>query len=1113
MRFVKGVQRLTRSKTGTRQSPGRFLRTVFLWSICIQAGVWAAVVDPVGALDGVGPPFQIGKEHGYCPAQGRQELPAVAFDGTNYMVVWQDNRRGSWEIRGARVDRSGTVLDPAGIVISTGIGSEKDPAIAFDGTNYMVVWQDNRSGSWDIYGVRVDRSGTVLDPDSIAIATGTDGRYEPAIASDGMNYMVAWTEEVGDSAYDIHGARVSAGGILLDPEALVLSTAAGSQRNPAVTFDGTDYMVVWEDGRNGTSSYDIYGARLNVGGSLIDPEGIAISTAAGGQWNPAIAFDGTNYMVAWEDGRSGSYSYDIYSARIDLSGTVLDLGGIAVVTTRDDQRHPAISFGGTSYMLIWADGRAGSWDTWAARVSVVGSVLDPGGVPIANSAGDQWDTAVAFGGTNYMVVWAGAPSGFDSSIYGARVDRSGSTLDPTGIAVSTEEAGDQGDIAIAFDGTNYMVVWREACGGFHDIYGARIDRAGNVLDPGGIVISNAPGDQSNPDIASNGTNYMVVWEEERDGRSGIYATRVDRSGKVLDPRRMAISTESGEKWDPAIASDGTNYMVVWTYFGTEYPNSHYDIHGARVDPSGKVLGAPVIVISTRGDYPEFPAGGPQQYPAIVFNGTDYMVVWADARKISYIDAIYGTRVDGSGMVLDPGGIAISPENRICTLPAIATDGTSCMVIYWCLGRGIEGTRVDRSGISLDPDGIAISDLNYYSAIAFDGTNYMVVWSENRGGLDYDIYGARIDRSGAVLDTLGIALCTEQFDQGGARLASGSCGQALMAYSSFTPSPNGGENRIWGDFLDTTPLDETPPEITVGIHQNPELTAELDIYLIASEAVQDTSVWLGINGTPLSVVAVDTLRSVFCASYRLSVPGTVSVCGRARDVCGNAAEKTRSFGAGLISAGQGGHVVAPGGRVSLRCPAHSMDKDSYILILADEPSSGSVEDSVAARFTLSPSAMRLKSSGVLNVKLTQTNLWPQLWREGICGWEEMQSSYDQSTGCLSAYVDSLGGYKVLLGPAGPRVGGIPFLCSIIPNPFSELTHVRYQLPAASEVHLAVYDGAGRLVRTLLEDERSPGRHIESWDGRDAEGDAVSSGVYFIRLVAGSEGISKKCVLVR
>jgi len=1104
MRFVKGVQRLTRSKTGTRQSPGRFLRTVFLWSICIQAGVWAAAVDPVEALDGVGPPFQIGKEHGYCPAQGRQELPAVAFDGTNYMVVWQDNRRGSWEIRGARVDRSGTVLDPAGIVISTGIGSEKDPAIAFDGTNYMVVWQDNRSGSWDIYGVRVDRSGTVLDPDSIAIATGTDGRYEPAIASDGTNYMVVWTEGVGDSAYDIHGARVSAGGILLDPEALALSTAAGSQRNPAVTFDGTDYMVVWEDGRNGTSSYDIYGARLNVGGSLIDPEGIAISTAAGGQWNPAIAFDGTNYMVAWEDGRSGSYSLDIYSARIDLSGTVLDLGGIAVVTTRDDQRHPAISFGGTSYMVVWADGRAGSWDTWAARVSVVGIVLDPGGVPIANSAGHQWETAVVFGGANYMVVWAGGPSGFDSSIYGARVDRSGSTLDATGIVVSTEEADDQKNIAIAFDGTNYMVVWREACGGSHDIYAARIDRAGNVLDPDGIVISNAPGDETNPDIASNGTNYMVVWEEERDGRSGIYGARVDRSGKVLDSRGIAISTEPGEEWDPAIASDGTNYMVVWMHYRV-YSPTNYDIHGARVDPSGYVLDGAAIAISNEREY--------EHSPAIAFDGDNYMVVWYGDAPPVCPPTVRGTRVDRWGTVLDLGGKAISPEWRGGgSPPSIDSDGTQYMVV-WHYGGSINGARVDHSGTVLDPDGIVISYANYCATVAFDGTNFMVLWSDKRSGSDYDIYGARIDRSGAVLDTLGIALCTEQFDQDGARLASGSCGQALMAYSSFTPSANGGASRIWGDFLDTTPLDETPPEITVSIHQNPELTAELDIYLIASETVQDTSVWLGVEGTPLSVSATDTTGNVYCASYRLLAPGTVSVCGRARDICGNPAEETRSFGAGPISAGQGGHVTAPDGRVSLRCPAHSVNKDSYILILPDESSSGSAGDSVAAGFTLSPSAMQLQSPGVLNVKITQTDLWPQLWHEGILGWEQIQCSYDEAAGNLSALVYRLGRYKIVLGSADIGASEVPFLCSIIPNPSSEVAHVRYHLPVPGAVRLAIYDGRGRLVKTLFEDERAPGWHIESWDGRDAEGKAMPSGVYFIRLVAGSEGISKKCVLVR
>ena len=121
------------------------------------------------------------------PLGGQAPRPGVAFDGTNYLVVWTDSREGGPKVYGARVSPGGTVLDQDGFAISAAGGSE--PAVAFDGTNYLVVWSNQAS----IIGARVDPGGTVLDPGGITISTRPNHlQYEPTLAFDGTNYLVVW---------------------------------------------------------------------------------------------------------------------------------------------------------------------------------------------------------------------------------------------------------------------------------------------------------------------------------------------------------------------------------------------------------------------------------------------------------------------------------------------------------------------------------------------------------------------------------------------------------------------------------------------------------------------------------------------------------------------------------------------------------------------------------------------------------------------------------------------------------------------------------------------------------------------------------------------------------
>jgi FlgD Ig-like domain len=72
----------------------------------------------------------------------------------------------------------------------------------------------------------------------------------------------------------------------------------------------------------------------------------------------------------------------------------------------------------------------------------------------------------------------------------------------------------------------------------------------------------------------------------------------------------------------------------------------------------------------------------------------------------------------------------------------------------------------------------------------------------------------------------------------------------------------------------------------------------------------------------------------------------------------------------------------------------------------------------------------------------------------------------------------------------------------PNPFADRTTLSYTLPSAAPVHLRAYSATGRLVRVLLSGVQPAGRHVLTWDGRDAQQRRLGRGIYFFRFESGS-----------
>jgi hypothetical protein len=295
---------------------------------------------------------------------------AVSFDGTNYLVAVN-----TVPLTVHRVTPAGVDLDaPNGISLATGLTPGEFPAIASGSANSLIVYSkyDSPSAQHLLYGVLVDHNGQALPPGEISIAVDDATHLFPQVSFDGSNYLVVWQQspQSGEipSTCHINAARVSATGTVLDVPSIAVSTALNGQFNPVVAFDGSNYFVVWQDGRNTTADpntalYDLYGARVAPSGQVIDSGGLPIDI--GGKQHrqfQSIVYSGTGYLVAWSDfGYAAGGSTGIRLAHLAADGTVSSApGGLLVSGTlpsdpASELFYPVMASHAGTTALAWID--------------------------------------------------------------------------------------------------------------------------------------------------------------------------------------------------------------------------------------------------------------------------------------------------------------------------------------------------------------------------------------------------------------------------------------------------------------------------------------------------------------------------------------------------------------------------------------------------------------------------------------------------------------------------------------------------------------------------------------------------------------------------------------
>jgi hypothetical protein len=305
-----------------------------------------------------------------------------------------------------------------------------------------------------------------------------------------------------------------------------------------------------------------------------------------------------------------------------------------------------------------------------------------------------------------------------------------------------------------------------------------------------VTHGNAPGDQTAPAVASNGTSYLAVWNDGRSPLGGLYATRIDFRGQVLDETGIRIggSASSGAE----VVWSGSSYVIVWseTSFATS-SGPKYVIRVARIDAGGSLVEAPRtlredafgyvrnvatngsrIIVAYAADISKTPrisfavldrdartialdVAVPQpsanNYGATVTsNGSDFLMVWTSTNGLP--NALAAAHLDASGNVAGNAILAqaLSPADG----PLVASDGTDFLVFTRALTSSSDELQVMRVGANLNvirelhpvgvPSGVTVSQ----PRVVWNGSTYLLVWS------DYLLHAIRshhLDRDGKALD--------------------------------------------------------------------------------------------------------------------------------------------------------------------------------------------------------------------------------------------------------------------------------------------------------------------------------------------------------------------------
>jgi hypothetical protein len=505
----------------------------------------------------------------------------LATNGSEYYVAWLANFTS---LVGSRMTLAGTLLTPAGTLIAGNFSQFNTWSIENDGTNWWVVWGSGPQA----YTVRIAPHGAVTDPNGGLLLPVSVGSSSSLVvtARVGGGVFIAWWDSTPGADANVYHLPVFASN--QPGAARCLSTGTSNHRQPDFAGGprGRSAVVytseLANDDRVLVSFFDRDGRPI-AAEPVVVAQGPTIGKAG-------IAWNGSVYMVVWDEGQSGLSPVSVMARRMFPDGTFADAQPISVMPGHA----PDVEALGENFLIGCSRYAQNPQfiDAWQRRINGrTGQFLDA--APVLNGTGYNSNVRVRTDGTNWIMLYQS-----NWSHNAANVDARMSFIDTNGVQTlannPTPFSGVTGTPDIAFSGDpggdgKYLIVWRNQTLSHADnSISGRIMNADRTFATGAFTIAQAPGRQLSPVVGWDGSTFLVVWEDQRnqdaffDQRTDIYAARVTATGLVLDPNGVPVIRGTHGEASPSVYSSKGVSLVASARFSIAPPFDSYRIGLTRL---------------------------------------------------------------------------------------------------------------------------------------------------------------------------------------------------------------------------------------------------------------------------------------------------------------------------------------------------------------------------------------------------------------------------------------------------------------------------------------------------------------------------------------------------